>query len=71
MTFDEILMTLEQLYLSTVLGDILSKVIERVGKTAVRGDFMHECLMNADYFLAVALSLLVGKQVRSWLFDMV
>jgi hypothetical protein len=64
-TYDGMLEELEETYLATSLGEILSAMANHIpaaDKEYGQG-IMSESLADADYFLAVARSLLAGKQV--------
>jgi hypothetical protein len=62
-SFDAMLEELEATYLSGTLGDILGGMAEvvRNAKTAYSDGPLAESIADADYFLAVARSLLTGK----------
>ncbi len=66
-TYDAMLEEIETTYLSLVLGDILAGMADQLA--AARRDYgdgvLSDSVADADYFLAVARSLLDGRRVAS------
>ncbi len=68
-SYDAMLEELEETYLSKSLDEILTSMAEQVGaaKKSYGDGVLGESLSDADYFLAVARSLLKGEAVKTQL----
>jgi hypothetical protein len=68
-SYDAMLEELEETYLSQSLDEILAAMADQVGdaKKAYGDGVLSESLKDADYFLAVARSLLKGEAVKTQL----
>ncbi|MBD1868783.1 DUF3160 domain-containing protein [Cyanobacteria bacterium FACHB-471] len=70
-SYDSVLEELEETYLALSLNELLSGMAEGIPEcaTCCGEGILHPSVIDADYFLAVARSLLIGEVVSTYLYQ--